>query len=162
MDALEILTLEQQKFEKQVKPTTTDGRQFERNCKNDWLSERLKGLVSLITEHKNLIGKEAYKFQRSGSYTTLADYNTKCALSSSHKNLNPIEPTPILFSELHYEQFVKYYLEYQLKYYTKELTERSITCNSSDKITNIQFEWQLECKQEVMKICTGILERLDK
>jgi hypothetical protein len=50
-------------------------------------------------------------------------------------------------------------MEYQVKRLTEELLERSITSNSTSKISNLVFEWNLECKQELIKIFKNLIEK---
>jgi len=141
-EVIKILKGGENLFEELVKPTTTNKYQFEVNCRNDFKSKTLGGILKHINIHEGFIGKEVFKYKKNFNYADSFQLDDM---------LNPLNDTPILFTEELFEEFLIKYISYQIEYLVKELTEQKITCSSTCKMTNLVFEWELECKQELIE-----------
>jgi len=162
---LEILDFLKQRVENaksKIKPTTTDHYQFEKNVRNEFLLEYLEGNVSIIEKHASLIGENVFKYVDNFTYTTKEDYEEKLKKESSFGILNKIEKKPLLFTNELFEQFLLEYFTYLKSRLAYELCENSITSNSTNKISNAIFEWNIEGKQELHKIYKDILRKIIK
>lgn len=146
---LEILYTALQKEKAKIKPITTDAYQFEKNCRANFIVENLTHKVGHIEKHKSFIGKEVFKFEKSFNYTDVLPEYIK---------LNPVLEQKVLFTQQLYNSFLYEYFKFSEEYHIKHLVENQITCNSTNKLTNLQFEWQLECTQKLIKLYTEILE----
>lgn len=93
------------------------------------------------------IGKDVFKKKKS------VFYSEKCNLDY----LNETEQISILFTEELYNKFQFDYIENLIKCHSKVLIEQSITSNSTSKLSNLQFEWELEMKQKLIKFLKRLL-----
>lgn len=147
---LEILYKAINKQYAKTHETFTDIYQFEKNCKAEFILENLKSVVAHIEKHESFLGKEVFKFEKSFNYTDV--------LPEENIGLNPVLEQKVLFTPQLLNSFLYDYFEFGKEYHTKRLLENQITCNSTNKLINLQFEWQLECTQELIKLYTKILE----
>jgi len=146
---LEILYTALEKEKSKIKPTTTDAYQFEKNCRASFFVLNITERLEHIQKHESFIGKEVFKFEKSFNYTD----------NPSLDNIfNPVFEKKVLFTQQLYNSFLYDYFEFGKEYHTKRLVENQITRNSTNKLNNLQFEWQLECTQELIKLYTKILE----
>jgi len=136
-------------FEELVKSTTTNKYQFEVNCRNDFKSKTLGRVLKRIYLHKEFIGKEVFKYKKSFGYADSFQLDDM---------LNPLNDTPILFTEELFKEFLIKYISYQIEYLTRDLVEQKIISNSTCKITNLVFEWELECNQELISFYKNLLK----
>lgn len=122
--------------------------------KNNYITEELKERVKYLDEWMQNIDKEVYLSNNSFNYA-LVDTFSEIDLS----NQKYFDTTKsITFTQEVFDKLCSDYCEYQVKRLTEELLEQSITSNSTCKMTNLVFEWRLECKQ----ILIGILKDLVK
>ena len=130
-----------------IKSTINDRHQFETNCKNTYMSDELKATLETLEKWEKNIGKNLFK--RKNSFYYSEKYNSGY--------LNETEETFIFFSNDLYNKFQFDYIENLIKYHSKNLIEQSITCNSTNKLTNLQFEWELEMNQKIIKFYKRLL-----
>lgn len=142
--------------EKRITPTICNKRHFETNYKSSYIVEYLKGRNEMIKKHESYIGSKVFKLAKSFRYILLNEYVV--SYDSFEKKMNPLENEEVIFTEHLYEEFCKEYIQYQIERITKSFVQESITSNSTCKLTNIMFEWELECKQELLKFFNNILE----
>lgn len=135
-----------------IKLITTDGSKFRENCRSEYFSKFLEGVIDNIEKHKAYVGTNVHKRLKSFSYTDLETFN-----NSDYKNLNPIEEEAVLFTEQLFNIFVKEYMEFLVSYITERLLTKPIVCNSTNKLSNLMFEWELECQQELIKVFNKVL-----
>jgi hypothetical protein len=50
-----------------------------------------------------------------------------------------------------FQQFKLDAVAYWIQYHSEELTKHCIVSNSTSKLSNLRFEWELEMKQELIK-----------
>lgn len=125
-----------------IKETILDKKQFELNHKYSYKSAIYGGHINFLQEHKNMIGKTAYKYDNSFRYSLSCE---------SEDFLNPISKVPIIFTNKDYLQFEKDLANFVVKRFTNDFLECAITENSTDKLNNLIFEWELEGKQDIIK-----------
>lgn len=135
-----------------IKPTETDKRQFELNFRSSQLSKYLSHTLDYINNWETKIGTEVYK------YVDRFGYSEKIMADVFNKTVN----TPLLFTKELFEELILNIIEYKIKYFSEMLTDRPITCNSTCKFTNLEFEWSLECYQELIKFHKELLYRYTK
>lgn len=127
----------------QYKLTGVDSFQFEKNVKIDYKADIITGHLKLLKKHKNYINKDVYKYVRSFSFSD--DFDEQ----NTH---NKLEDKSQKFTMLKYAQFEKQLAEFTIERLQKELLEQPLVSNSTSKMTNLKFEWFLECKQELISI----------
>jgi len=136
--------------DERIKPTIDDRRQFENNCKYTFISETIGGSINALKAHQKYIGSSVYKRERSFSYSDTCDRDF----------LNRTEENSVLFTEELYKKFQEDALKFYIEYHTKKLTENQIVSNSTCKLTNLRFEWELEMTQELIKFYKETLNSL--
>jgi hypothetical protein len=122
--------------------------------KNNSLVIDLKDRASYLHTWMHNIGKEVYHSERSFNYALVDKFSEIDYLNQKYFNTSF---STYLTQEMFDELCVKY-MEYQVKRLTEELLERSITSKSTCKMSNLVFEWNLECKQELIKIFKKLIE----
>lgn len=132
-----------------IKPTTTDKMQFETNCRNVFMTHQLSKRIDTIDKHFLCIGKEVYRFKNDMTVVLKEDYKPDV--------FNKIYEESVIYDVESFELFQKKYIQYQIEYLTNDLVTRSITSNSTNKFSNLEFEWILECKQELIKFFNELL-----
>lgn len=147
---LEILYKARNKQYAKTHKTFTDAYQFEKNCKAEFIAENITNKINHIEKHKSFIGKEVFKFKKSFNYTDV--------LPEENIGHNPVFEQKVLFTPQLLNSFLYDYFQFSKEYLIKRLVENQITCNSTNKLSNLQFEWQLECTQQLIKLYTEILE----
>lgn len=140
--------------ESMIKPIRSDKRQFELNCRSEFTSQHLMGRIIFIEEHFNMIGKEVYKYVKSETYVLSSEVGS---LSETHLMFNKLENEPLIFTIEMFDSFLNSYLQYQIDYLINGLLENSITSNSTHKLSNLVFEWELECKQNLIETYKKLL-----
>lgn len=153
INTLEILEKFYALEKENIKQITTDKRQFELNVRAEYKTDFLSGRIEFIKKHLSFIDKKVFKYVKSFSYVLCTDLYM---FDKFYFFNNPILDTPIVFTKELYYEVVENYIKYQIEYLKNDLLERPITCNSTCKLTNLTFEWQLECKQELL----GFLKEL--
>jgi hypothetical protein len=123
--------------------------------RNNYLTQELKERASYLHKWMHNIGKEVYHSNKNFNYALVDNFETD--IDFFNKKYFDTTCFSIFTREMFDELCVKY-CKYQVKRLTEELTERSITSNSTSKISNLVFEWNLECKQELIKIFKKLIE----
>ena len=126
---------------------------LERVYKNNSLVAQLKDKAEYLHECVHNIGKEVYKSYESFNYTLVDTFEDLDFLNQKYFNTN----FSTVFTQQMFDKLCVDYMQYQVKRLTEDLLERSITSNSTSKISNLVFEWQLECKQELIKIFKNLI-----
>lgn len=115
---------------------------------NNYLAEKLKERLKYLHEWMHNIGKEVYLSREKWNYALVDKFS-----QMGHLNQKYFDTTKsITFTQELFDKLCFNYCEYQVKRLTEELTERSITSNSTCKMSNLVFEWSLGCKQELIKM----------
>lgn len=123
-------------------------RELEIVYKNNYLAEELEARAIFLHQWMFDIGKQVFKSNENFNYVTVNTFSKLDSLNQKYFDTSKsIEFTKELFDKLCFD-----YCNYQVKRFTEELLEKSITSNSTCKMSNLIFEWQLECKQELIKI----------
>lgn len=128
--------------------------QLENVYKNNSLVLQLKDRASYLHEWMYNIGAEVYHSKREFNYALVDSFSGMDFLNQKYFNT---EFSSIFTQEMFDEMCVEY-LKYQVKRLTEDLLERSITSNSTSKISNLVFEWNLECKQKLIEIFKKLSE----
>ena len=151
MKTIELITQKLESLSLKIKPCTVQKSQFLTNLRCDYTMNILISNRDNLVYHKNLIGKEAFKIINGFNYRdTPID-------SFMNKNGESVILTEELFME-----FCEHFLTFLINRFTEQLLEHSITCNSTDKISNLEFEIILEEKQWLIKFYKELLGDLRK
>ncbi len=134
-----------------ISPTTTNKNQFETNVKNEFMCEHLHHNIEMLEKHFYYIGKEVYQYSKNKSVTTIEDFKSKENEDLAHSLLNPIDKKPFTYTEEQFNEFQKWYIEYQIEYFSKELVNRSPYQNSTNPFSNLEFQWIVESKQKLIE-----------
>lgn len=128
--------------------------QLGRIYKNNYLAENLKERAKYLHEWMHNIGKEVYLSHKSFNYALVDKFSEMDSLNQKYfDTTKSIEFTKEVFDRLCFD-----YITYQVERLTEQLIERELTSNSTSKINNLVFEWDLECKQELIKSFKSSLE----
>jgi hypothetical protein len=117
--------------------------------KNNFILNELNERASYMHKWMHNIGKEVYHSKRNFNYALVENFETD--VDFFNKPYFDTSFSSILTQEM-FDEFCLKYIKYQVERLTKELVEKIIVCNSTSKINNLVFEWNLECKQELIKI----------
>jgi hypothetical protein len=128
---------------------------LENTYRNNYLTQELKERAKYLHKWMHNIGKGVYHSNRNFNYALVDNFETD--VDFFNKKYFDTTCFSIFTREMFDELCVKY-CEYQVQRLTEELTERSITSNSTSKISNLVFEWNLECKQELIKIFKKLID----
>lgn len=129
-------------------------RNLEEVYKNNKLAEDLKARAEYLHKWMHNIGKDVYISNKSFNYALVDKFSEMDFLNQKYfDTTKSIEFTKEVFDRLCFD-----YMTYQVERLTEQLIEREITSNSTSKITNLVFEWDLECKQELIKMFKELLE----
>jgi len=126
--------------------------------KNNFLRKELSERASYMHKWMHNIGKEVYHSVRNFNYALVDTFSELDVLNRRYFDTSY---STILTQEMFNEICVKY-CQYQVERLTEELVERQITCNSTSKMTNLVFEWNLENKQELIKIFKKLINFAEK
>jgi hypothetical protein len=121
--------------------------------KNNSLAEDLKGRAKYLHKWMHNIGKQVYKSSKNFNYAVVDTFTDLDSLNQHYFNTEE----SFIFTEELFNKLCVDYIQYQIDRLSEELVERSITSNSTSKISNLVFEWNLECKQELIKIFKKLL-----
>ncbi len=135
-----------------IKPTICNSRKYETNVRSTYKIEMIRDTMDYILKWESNVGKEVFKSLNGDTYYE----------QSNPDSLNKTETTPTLFTKKLFENTIKHIIEWKIEYYSDDLTNRSITSNSTHKLSNIEFEWMLECKQENIKFHKELLNNFKK
>ncbi len=140
-----------------ISPTTTNKNKFETNIKNEFMCEYLHHNIEMLEKHFNYIGKEVYQYSKNKSVTTIEDFKIKESEDLTHSLLNPIDKKPFIYTTENFNDFQKWYIEYQIEHFSKELVNRSPYQNSTNPFSNLEFQWIVESKQSLIAFYKDIL-----
>jgi hypothetical protein len=124
-------------------------KNLENAYKNNFLKIALEERASYLHKWMHNIGKEVYISKKSFNYAIVDTFETEIN-SLNQKYFDTTKS--IVFTQNVFDKLCFDYCEFQVQRLIEELTEKSITINSTSKITNLVFEWCLECKQELIQI----------
>lgn len=122
--------------------------------KDNYLAEKLKERAKYLYEWMHNIGKEVYLSHKSFNYALVEEFSEIDSLNQKYFDATK----SITFTQEVFDRLCFDYCEYQVKILTEELLERGITSNSTCKMSNLVFEWNLECKQELIKMFKDLSE----
>lgn len=135
LDTIEKISLYIEKLESGINLTTTLITQFEINCKNENMLDYLKANLFLLNKFKDLIGMNVYGFENTKLYSDI------------HKDGS----VKIILTEDLYDKFVIDYFENLINILSESLVKNCLYKETSSGIYNISFQWQIQCKQEIIK-----------
>lgn len=133
-----------------IKDTCIDTTQFTINVKQTYRLQFLESTLDMILQHKSYIGTNVYKFLNNIRYTSIDDI-------SKIDNWNKVDTVATLFNDILFNNFVKELIELRIKYFIDELTLKDLTYNSTNKLKNIVYEFEVEEKQELLKYFKSLL-----
>jgi hypothetical protein len=119
------------------------------------VAQELKERASYLHKWMHNIGKEVYLSNKNFNYALVDNFEVD--VDFFNKKYFDTSFSSVFTREMFDELCVKY-CKYQVKRLIEDLTERSITSNSTSKMSNLVFEWNLECKQELLKIFKKLIE----
>jgi len=141
-----------------IAPTITDSHQFEINVKNTFISKRLINGLEILDTHFNYIGKDVYRYIKTNTVITKEDLELILKTNPEHELFNPIDKKSILYTKEDYNNFVNWYINFQRTNLIDELIKRSVYYNSTNRFSNLEFQFQIECKQELIKFYDECLD----
>jgi hypothetical protein len=148
MKNLSIINHQMQKYQIKSSLTSTDKKQFEVNCRVQFIVNHLQARINFIQSHLNYIGIKVYKCINNFNYIAVDEIR-----KGTKENFNPVDlQTEISFTQELFEEFCKNYIDYTIKGLTTDFCVGEVTKSSGCKLTDLIFEWELECKQELLKI----------
>lgn len=124
---------------------------FEDVYKHNTISKMLYDNQGCLEEIFGYIGKDVYKSKSSFYYSLVVDFNNVSFqefYDSSSK---------ILFTRELFDKFCEDYFRFLVEYLTEKFLGGEIVCDNNSKIHNLVFEWELWCKQKLIKIYKEIL-----
>lgn len=142
MKIFELITNEINSFRFKIYQTYTDKNQFKINYKSEYINKHLTGVYNKLFKHYSFLGCKVQ-----------FDADTFFLEESKSDN-------GFVFKIENFNIFTKKYLESVIEYLVHELTETEITLDSNDKFENLLFEWEVECKQVLIKIYKKILKQI--
>ena len=129
-------------------------RNLEEVYKNNSLVEDFKAIAEYLHKWMHNIGKEVYLSREGWNYTLVDSFS-----ELNHLNQNVFDNNySTIFTKEMFDKLCVDYVTYQVERLIGRLIEREITSNSTSKINNLVFEWNLECKQELIKIFKKLLD----
>jgi hypothetical protein len=134
-----------------IKPTETDIYQFEKNLRNKFIYEHVSANLEHTLRHESYIGKKVRKFQDRFAYILEDEYNNRKDEDSGFSILNKLEAREIEFTEQLFNEFLEEYISYQIEYITYELLNKQLVSSSTNKLSNIAYEFKIESNQELYK-----------
>ncbi len=135
-------------FSFQIAATIDNSRQYEKNIRYGYKLNRANDTLNYIKEWEFNIGDSVFKSLDRFTYSK----------EQSPDVLNKTEPNPVKFTEEMFFKLIKDIIEFKINYWTNELLGSGITSNSTHKLSNLEFEWILECKQENIKLHKELLQ----
>jgi hypothetical protein len=130
-----------------IKLTETNQSQFERNVRCEFFCEILTAVIGKIEEQQAFIGLDVYKSKNSEAVTTLEAYENE-----KFKELNPIEDQSFKYTESIHEQFIRWYLEFVIERFSKQLISGVIHQNSTNPFNNLIYSWEIEENLVLIKL----------
>jgi hypothetical protein len=152
MKTIELIQKKIEALSLNIKHVTVEKNQFLKNLRYDYTMRILMLNRENLLKHKNLIGKEVFK--------TINSFNYSDVPNTSFMNTTTEEP--IILTEELFMEFCEHFLAFLINRFTEELLEHSITSNSTDKLSNLEFEIILEEKQWLIKFYKELLGGLRK
>lgn len=130
-------------------------RQLEKIYKMNFISSELSDRADYLHKWMHNINLRVYKSKRSFNYCLVKEFEI---LDFLNRNLFETSDEIVLTEEL-FDELCESYIEFQINRLIEELTEKELTRNSTVPIENIVFSWQLECKQEMLKMYKQMLKK---
>jgi hypothetical protein len=121
--------------------------EFERSYKLNYKLSQIKNRLSYLHKWELAIGQEVYLSKEKWNYTLVSGYH----LLDSQNQREFDDTKSDTFTKKYFDRLCLDYLNYSIDYLMRFLLERQLTSNSTSKIKNLAFEWELECKQELIK-----------
>lgn len=141
-----------------ISPTTTNKSQFETNIKNEFMCKQLRYNIEMLEKHFNYIGKEVHQYSKNKSVTTIEEFKLKESEELTHSLLNPIDKKPYIYTEEDFINFQNWYIKHQVECFSKELINRSPYQNYTNPLSNLEFQWIFESKQNLVEFFNKILD----
>lgn len=145
----DIIKSQIQILKDRIAPTTTDGKQFERNVIYSEELRMFEKTLDTLNKHYSYIGKKVFKFEKGIGYVI----SDGCVIEYN----NPIIKEEILFTDDLYNKYCINLVKYQIEYYSNSLLEGDLVRNSTSPIKNLEFTWELQAKQNVIKFFKDLL-----
>lgn len=143
LDIIENISLYIEKLEKEILLTTTSITQFEINCKNENMLEYLKANLFVLNKFNDLIGMNVYGFENTKLYSDVYKEGS----------------VKLILTEDLYNKFIFDYFENLITILSESLVKNSLFRESSNSLYNICFQWQILCKQEIIKYYRKLINK---
>lgn len=120
---------------------------FEKSYRYNFKVNEIKARLEYLHEWRLNIGKEVYLSRDSWNYTLVDEF-----YELDQHNRNSFDNSfSTMFTEEMFDSLCRCYIIYSIDYLVRDFLERDITRNSTCKLSNLVFEWQLDCKQDLIK-----------
>lgn len=113
--------------------------------------------ISFIEEQYSLINKEVHRHIKNLTVISVEKYKEIILNDDFYLKLNPIHEISFIYTEEYFNEFLKYYINYQISYLTDELVTKQIFINSTNPFTNLENQWLIECKQKLIEFYKELL-----
>lgn len=152
-----ILKLKEQSESKAslIKETLCDYNQFERNCYNNEYVNLLSFIINNLEKHYSYISSNVVKYLKSFNYINEQEYLENDKID---KLFNPIDRTPILFTEELYEEFKKKYITFLIKKLSEEVLNSYSGSISTSYLSNAVDRVRNQAKIKVIDVLTEYIE----
>jgi len=127
---------------------------FETNYFNNLKVVDFSARIEFLEIWRKNIGKEVYASDTKFNYVVVEEFNSMDFFNQKYFNTSK----SFVFSDVMFDLMSRDYIKYSVDRLTEELLERDLASNSTSKIRNLAFEWQLICKQELIREFKQILE----
>ena len=138
-------------YQKSIIETKTNFRVFEENIKNQYISNILVDVISMLEKHHGYIGKSVYKYNNIPAFTTLEDYKEINNRDTYHSLFNTLGNIPVIFTEEKYKEFEKNYIETIIESEKKDIFENPYL-GSSNQFQNLLHLFRIDAKKKVIEL----------
>jgi|TARA_R110000782_G_scaffold267185_2_gene362371 hypothetical protein len=132
-----------------------DTSNFERSYKLNRKLAQVKDRVAYLHKWRLTIGQQVYISKKGWNYTLVTGHH----LLEFPENQNYDTSHQLTFTEEIFDRLCLDYLSYSIEFLLKYLLERELSLNSTSKINNLVFEWDLQCKQELIREFKNAIDR---
>lgn len=150
---IEKFTQYLERLDRSIIPTTDSLKQFQENWRNKFIATIIGKQLNTIEAHKNAIGKDVFMYLKEDRFSYAFEYSDTDIFNKTHTE-------PVILTQEMYDVFEKAALKFWVKFYSRQLISCNITSNSTDKFTNLVFEWKLEETQKLISFYKELLRTL--
>lgn len=130
-----------------------DSSNFERSYRLNFKLDYVRLRLDYIHRWSLSIGKEVYTSNKKFDYVLVSEYNK--LNTANIKNFD--ETKSSTFTKEMFDTLCIDYIKFSYDFLLDELLNQSILSNSTNKFSNLIFEWKLECRQQLINDFKGLI-----